>query len=382
MRFTGHSCWLLGAVALWLCASGTALSHTEKNVGEVIDNLDKENLELFFEGKRLFLRKHTPADGLGPFFNETSCAGCHHIPKPGGAGDHRNAIILAGAYTADGRFDSLDGRGGPVFQKHALPGYAAKAIPAAATVRTTRVPPSLFGLGLVEAIPESAILANARSTPNADGVRGRANIVDGRVGRFGYKAQVPTLFEFMFTATLNELGISTPFALRPALKVVSGSNARERRFEINAQTMFKLMYFVQGLAPLKPRRQGAAERSGQKVFDTTGCNQCHVPSFNTGANKIRAFADVEVPLYSDLLLHDMGEQLADSFEDGAATGREFRTTPLWGAGRKRYFLHDGRANSLDSAIRLHGGEAAQIVRRYEQLSARERGELLKFLRSL
>ena len=142
------------------------------------------------------------------------------------------------------------------------------------------------------------------------------------------------------------------------------------------------MYFVKFLPPLPPLREGAREAEGKQVFGRIGCARCHMPSMRTGDSKTPGLGRVDAALYSDLLLHDMGDRLADHISEGSATAREFRTTPLWGLGRKKYLLHDGRARSAHEAILEHDGEAARAAARYRELPEQDRRALEVFLRSL
>jgi len=343
----------------------------------ILPGTDQVNARLFSVGRQLFLRKRTAAEGLGPYFNAEGCISCHHIPVAGGSGDLKDAIVLA-ALSRNGHFDPLTSLGGPVFQKHAVPGVAPRMVPKVANLHSRRIPPNLLGAGLIQEIPEAAILANARSTPNEDGILGRPNMINRELGRFGYKAQVPSLFQFMFQAEFTEIGITSPFT--PSASIKAANLPMESK--VTSQEIFNLMYFVEFLAPFKPIDPAADDSAGAKIFARIGCAECHHPSFNTGPKKLATFDHVEVPLYSDLLLHNMGKSLADGFEDGQASGSEFRTAPLWGLGRKKYLLHDGRTTKIPTAINLHGGEATAVVDRFHRLSKSEKEALLEFLKSL
>ena len=382
MRAFAKMLYSLGALVVLLTPFGVSPAESARATNGVLANTDQETLKLFLLGKQAFLRRRTAVDGLGPYFNAESCSSCHHVPRPGGSGAPNNAVLMAAKVTgAD--FDPLLGQGGPVFQKHMLPGFSPKVIPGYANVRTRRVPPNLLGVGLIDEIPEEAILANARNQPNEDGIRGRPNWVGGRLGRFGYKAQVASIFEFMFQAERDEIGITSPFSsgvVREVSAVADENSVPQPK--VNAQEIFHLMYFVKWLAPFSPRYKGNVQSRGETVFKETGCAECHVPHFNTGPKKINAFDNIEARLYSDLLLHDMGDELADKFEQGQAFGRDFRTTPLWGLSRKKYLLHDGRTTSMESAINFHAGEATRVIQKYHHLSDDEKKALLTFLESL
>ena len=323
-------------------------------------------------GRTLFAQRFAPAQGLGPLFNERSCAGCHLEPSAGGVGRHGLATATRVGRLRGDRFDPMIGRGGPFAHAHAITGLAASCglaagIPAGANVSSVRNAPPLFGDGLIDAIPERVIRAGA--VAKAGGVHGRPNLVRGpdgreRVGRFGWKADTPTLAQFAAEAFRNELGVTSP-AARDLRRCGS------RTDEIGRGDVAAVAQFVASLAAPAPRR---SDPLGEQVFAQTGCTACHVPSLRAGARR--------VPLYSDLLLHDMGPLLDDRVDQAAATGRDWRTAPLWGLSRRPRYLHDGRAQSLAAAILAHGGEARRAQARFRALSTQQRRRLLAFLRTL
>ena len=357
-----------------------------------IDDLTPEQLEAFVRGDAEFGRAFAPATGLGPLFNDIACAACH-------SGDGRG---LPGNILQ--RFGSAgDGRGGPQLQTRAIPGAIPERLPDGVAV-SLRLPPPVFGVGLIEAIPESAILANADpDDADRDGISGRPNLVMPavyvpatepgggaglRVGRFGRKAQVSSLLEQTVEAYHQDMGITSPF--RPnenvdaAIDPVSAAADVVPDPEIPASTVMAVVAYLRMLAP----PAYGADTGGRALFDQVGCAACHVPELRTGASTIAALTDRTVPLYSDLLLHDMGEELADGRPDGAADGREWRTTPLWGLRVARDFLdgalflmHDGRARTIEEAIELHAGEATQARARFRALSPDDRALLLEFVGS-
>ena len=334
-------------------------------------------------GAVLFATSFTPAQGLGPLFNHTSCLGCHSTPTPGGMGpDGLGTATRVGHLTAAG-FDPLIGRGGPVTRARSvgelgLPCDLAPGIPAGANVTSVRNAPGLHGSGLIDAIPDEAIAAGA--VPRGGGVHGRPHRVrdaDGRerIGRFGWKADTVSLRQFVADAFRNELGITSPLA--PADLAPAGLPGRRRcagegaALEDDGSAVDAVTAFLAGLAP-PPSRSGSAAQAA--LFATTGCAACHTPALGAGG--------AAVPLYSDLLLHDVGSDLDDKVVQGQASGREWRTTPLWGLGARRRLLHDGRARTIDEAILAHGGEAAPARLRFRALSPADREALLAFLGGL
>jgi CxxC motif-containing protein (DUF1111 family) len=329
-------------------------------------------------GRALFVREFTPAQGLGPLFNERSCSGCHLRPTLGGVGRGGLAIVLrVGQLTGDG-FDSMTGSGGPVARQHAVSGCAlAAGIPAGANVTSVRNAPALFGSGLIDAISDEQIRAGA--VTRRDGVSGRANLVRGadgrvRVGRFGWKADTPKLAQFVAEAFRNELGVTSPDA--PAFDAAGAASPggacgrQSRAADLGRDDVAAVLGFVASLPAPAPHQDPA----GEQVFRQTGCAACHVASLEADTR--------DVPLYSDLLLHDMGPLLDDRVDQASATGREWRTAPLWGVSRRTRYLHDGRAQSLEAAILAHGGEARRARQRFRTLSRADRSRLVAFLRSL
>jgi len=358
-------------------------------LGEPLRGLSGDDLERFARGKEVFERTFTPETGLGPLFNADACGECHEDPVLGGTGDEvEDHAALVGA---DGLCDLLVERGGPVFQQHATPllratlGIDREPVPSEATV-AARSTPDLFGFGLLDAVPDHAILALADPEDrNGDGVSGRPNhFLDGRLGRFGRKAFVPALAEFNRGAFVAEMGITNPG--QPTEESIGGKPIPPgvdpvAEPELGAEDTDRANDFVRFLAPparLPLDREGEL---GRTVFGGIGCASCHVPSLTTGGNRVPALSYKTVEAYSDLLLHDMGTERGDMCLGEAEPG-EFRTEPLMGLRFMTVFLHDGKARTIEEAILLHGGEAAGAVARFKRLADGKRAALMKFLRSL
>ena len=334
-------------------------------------------------GAALFSTSFTPAQGLGPLFNHTSCVGCHAEPGPGGMGpDGLGTATRVGRLGAAG-FDPMLGRGGPIARMRSIHEMGlgcdlVAGIPAGANVTSVRNAPDLRGSGLIDAIPDEAIVAGAVS--RGDGVLGRAHRVRGpdgreRIGRFGWKADTVTLRQFVADAFRNELGITSPLAPTD-LAPVGGPGRRGcpgegAQLEDDGTMVDAVTAFIAALAP-PPAPPGSADE--RALFVSTGCAACHTPALPLAAGS--------VPLYSDLLLHDVGPDLDDKVVQGQANGRDWRTTPLWGLGARRRLLHDGRARTPTEAILAHGGEAAAARRRFQDLATAQREALLAFLRGL
>ncbi len=274
-------------------------------------------------------------------------------------------------------------------------------------ILSPRVAPQMIGLGLLEAIPALDILANADpDDADGDGISGRANVVWSAefdrpmLGRFGLKAGSPTVHEQSAAAFANDIGISNPLFPAPwgncteaqseCRTAPHGDNAAQDGFEINAEAMDLVTFYSRNLAvPARRDIDDPKVLRGKELFYTTGCISCHTPKFVTHDldDQIEQNRQLIWP-YSDMLLHDMGEGLADNAPEGRATGREWRTPPLWGIGLTEqvsshsYFLHDGRARSLLEAILWHGGEAQNARDAVVSMPPADRSALIRFLESL
>jgi CxxC motif-containing protein (DUF1111 family) len=362
----------------------------QQGFGQPLSGLTNAELAAFREGRAAFLEAERPEDGLGPIFNGRSCVQCHGVPAAGGSSPIN---VTRFGRVENGVFDPLTGLGGSLLQRFSIDPVPREVIPREANVVAERESTALFGLGLIEAIPDAAILANA-ATPKPDGIRGRAamigDVTNGqvRVGRFGWKAQHATLLAFSADAYLNEMGITNRFF--PIENAPNGNRASLAGNDpiadpedpaVGRGDTDALADFMRFLAAPAPLALTASAQAGQTLFASTGCATCHTPSYSTGANSIAALSNKRVDLYSDLLLHDMGT-LGDGIAQAAAGMREMRTPPLWGLRASAPYLHDGRASTIDQAIRLHEGEAAIVRNRYLGLTAAQRRQVLDFLGSL
>ncbi len=263
---------------------------------------------------------------------------------------------------------------------------AAEPIPAAATDSGHRTTPDLFGFGLLDAVPDAEILARADPLDaNGDGISGRPNrTADGRLGRFGRKAQAATLREFNAEAFVMEMGVTNPGS--QVEQTIAGEPFPPGidplpEPEISAAQLAAVDAFVRFLAPPPRAPLGFLSAHGAVLFSRIGCASCHTPVLVTGASPITALRFRFVPAYTDLLLHDMGPDLADICL-GQALPSEFRTEPLMGLRFQTAFLHDGRAATISDAIDLHGGEGLAARNRFLRLGSFERIALLRFLGSL
>lgn len=343
-------------------------------------------------GEALFNHVFKPETGLGPLFNGDQCSACHTTPVTGGTGDqfvHRQS-----------RFDPVRGcdvlsaQGGENIRLFATPALRTHDIekqpePAAATEKTRFNVPFVFGLGLVDAVPEAAILERADPDDrDGDGISGRpGQDSHGRFARFGRKADQATLRAFVENAAHAEMGLTTP--MHPGEGTLAGRPfpagsdlaAEPELSENDAALITDFVRFLGAPAQRIPEADRADIVRGEELFHTTGCSNCHRPTLTTGEHEVKALDRKTFRIFSDLLLHDMGPDLANVCAAGA-TPTETRTEPLIGLGHRRTFLHDGRTNDLSEAINFHGGEAAAVRARFNALNEIQKLKLLRFLQSL
>jgi len=364
-----------------------------------LPGLTAAEIAAFVRGDGEFERRFAPSTGLGPIFNNVSCASCH-------SGDGRGRLSNALQRIGSADNDMLRLVGGPQIQDKAIPGAEAERLPPGTAV-SVRLPPPVFGVGLIDAIPDPTILALADPDDrDGDGISGRPNWVTPldyapnvptnaagqRIGRFGRKAQTASLLEQTVEAYHQDMGITSDFRPRenhnPLSSVPVDAADRVVDPEVPPATVLALVHYLRTLAPPRPGADTDERREGRALFASSGCASCHVQTLRTGASEVAALANQPVELYSDLLLHDMGDALADNRPDGSASGREWRTTPLWGLRLMRQFLdgqalllHDGRARTVEEAILLHGGESARARNAFAALSPAQRRALIDFVES-
>lgn len=402
--FKTRSALKLAGSILALCgmAGCTALFTGPVEEGESFDQplpgLSRAQQLAFARGDEAFEKVFSVKEGLGPLFNQPSCESCH---SGDGKGHPRTNLIRFGRNTG-GVFDPLYTEGGPQLQERAIPGAVPEMLPAHATAISIRSGPLVFGLGLIEAIPDAVILAHADpNDADGNGISGRPNMVvppewvgvpqTPSVGRFGRKAGVAFLLQQVATAYHQDMGITSDVLpienLHPANGTL-GDDVPEP--EVSRSTIEDVLFYLRTLAPPKRGPVSPQVLQGEQLFQEVGCASCHLPSMKTGIHPtIAALSQVDVPLYSDLLLHDMGPELEDNFIEGEAGGREWRTSPLWGMrlvadhlGGNPFYLHDGRTSELAEVLRLHGGEAAGARGRFLALSKQDQDALIAFLLSL
>jgi len=329
-------------------------------LGESAPNLSGDQIDAFELGKNVFSSMFLPMDGVGPNHLGTSCVGCHGSPTAGGSGENAFVRVISA--------------GVPMIVDHDAP--------------------PLFGVGLFERVTDETILSMQDPTDeDNDGISGRPNIDGDRIGRFGLKAQAATLESITRGMLVNQMGITS----EPLAKVVRAKSKRPEYLaqvappsggngsgsnddsipdpEINEVDLANLITFQQLLAaPIRGTIDLAVQR-GDELFASIGCADCHVPSLPLDTGEM-------IHPYTDLLIHNMGEDLSDAVFQSAASGTEFRTAPLWGLTESAPYLHDGRATTIDNAIREHAGEAQDARDNYITLTEEERSDLIRFLESL
>lgn len=377
------------SVGLLSVSLGRAAAAASTNFGDPLPELTAAQQQAFEDGREEFLAVETVEEGLGPVFNAASCAACHHSPAIGG--DSTVVETRFGTYDHK-QFDPLLSGGGSLIQTDGIGPvgdcvFVGETLPPEATVVARRKTTPLFGLGLIEAIPDDALHELAAQQPEA--IKGTVHQVKDvgqptRPGRFGHKAQAATLLQFSGDAYLNEMGItSSNFAQENCpngdCSLLRCDPVPDPEDDGSGVTAFA--DFMRLLAP-PPRGAITPEgQAGEQVFQRIGCAGCHVPTWTTGGSSIAAINGVTFHPYSDFLLHDMGG-LGDGIEQGQARGTEMRTMPLWGLRVRETFLHDGRTHSLAEAIQAHAGQGQAASDAFGQLSGPEVQQLLEFLQSL
>jgi len=389
--------WSAGLAVLVLGLGGGDLQARKQPpppVGGPIQGLTQQELQRFNGGRAQFLQIEGPNTGLGPVFNGVSCVQCHQAGAPGGASTNLGVSVVTriGAIV-NGVYSDLEQFGGPLLQVRSLreiiPNHPVfpETIPPQAQFVSRRITTPVFGMGLIEAIPQATILARSGQV-QPGGVIGFANMVVNpqtgalEVGRFGWKSQVSSTRVFSGDAYRNEMGVTNPIfpteALPQGNPIPPGGDPLPDPEDGGADTNL-IADFMNFTAPPPPLPDTPGSIAGRDLFNQVQCTSCHVPTMQTGNSPIQALRFKSVNLYSDLLLHRMGSALADGVRQGEADGDQWRTAPLWGLRFRQLLMHDGRADSILDAIKLHSGEAATSRSRFLGLSAIQKKQLLEFL---
>lgn len=436
--------WLLAAMAALVSGAVNAEANREAFAEPLAGMDDQAQLERFFRGRGLFRQawviapsRDEAVDGLGPLYNRITCIACH--PKNGRGQAPVNEQSPMRTMLVRLSLPGRDAHGGPLahpaygdqLNELGIPGvrgegqarilWQEKPVTLAAgenvslrrpqlkfsdlaygplgDVRTSaRVGTPVFGLGLLETVSATTLQRMADES-KPDGVRGRVNKVWSverqrlEVGRFGLKANQPDLNQQIASALHGDLGLTSrlyPQENCTAQQTVCQQALSGGQPEVDAMQLGELHFYLSHLAPPPRRdRDNPEVKKGERLFAEAGCSLCHRPQLSTGVHPdYKVLSQRKIEPYTDLLLHDMGEGLADGREDYLATGREWRTPPLWGVGLIEQinpgagYLHDGRARNLTEAVLWHGGEAVVARQRFVALPSAQREALLTFLRSL
>lgn len=337
-------------------------------------DLSGAELDAFWSGRQLFDRDFGLSAGLGPRFNGDACRACHSEPVFGGAGPVGLDVMRHGRVDSTGGY--TDPVEGSIAHRLVTELDARAPFDGEANVFEMRQAQPLFGLGLAERIPEADIRALADpSDADGDGIRGVVQeLPDGRLGRFGWKADIPSLAEFVRDAFTNEMGLTLSERAGMTFGLTSDGDAFADP-EVSEGIERAIDAYVAGLAaPARRSLDAAAEARGEALFAQVGCEECHVGSWEVGGARIG--------VYSDFLLHETQPEDYVGITVLNASGRAFRTAPLWGVDLTGPYMHDGTADTLEAAIARHYGEGSPSATAFSALSTAERADLLSFLRSL
>lgn len=423
----------------------TVFDASREAFAQPLGNLDPRSLARFFSGDTLFNTNWVSTssvvegrDGLGPLFNTRSCSACHFKDgrgNPPGANEVSSGFVVRISTTGE------QSNGAPLphpiygdqLSVRSLPGYLPEAsvrvvyeeivsnYPDGTEYRiqkpsysfnklgygelgefhfSPRVAPSVFGLGLLDSIPDETLLM--KSDPedvDRDGISGRPNWVGSTtqtgksLGKYGWKANKASLLDQTAAAFQGDIGITSnlfPLENHTPLQSELESSPSGGNPEISDQDLGDVVFYLHSLAPPASRFESENEyRIGFELFSQAKCSSCHTPEYQTSASSLLPALDAQtIYPYTDLLLHDMGEGLADNRPDFNATGREWRTPPLWGIGLipkvngHSRLLHDGRARNIEEAILWHEGEALKSRQLFMRFSAEDRAALIRFIEGL
>ena len=364
-------------------------------------NATKEQVGQFLKGDAFFDVPFREPDGLGPLYIRLSCGSCHTEASKGPGLVQKMVVVEPdGLPSSDQSMLPFGHTVRPLLAAGATMGILPPSDPSVRT--TTRVGPSVLGRGYLEAVDDSEIeRAETEQSNRSDAIGGRINHVvyasetnpdtqfgthtrgEVLIGRFGLKARIATLDDFTGDALQGDMGITNPLRPEELPNPDHLTDDGKPGVDVDADFLNNVANYLRLIAI--PARRGLTER-GRALFEESQCSVCHVPSMRTRADyPIAQLRAIDAPIYTDLLLHDMGLDLADGMADGDANWREWKTPPLIGLRFMRTYLHDGRATSIEEAIELHGGsgsEAGGSVGHFRQLSDADRRELVNFVSAL
>jgi len=381
-------------------ASPDSPPRTITNASDVpIDGLPHSEVVDFVVGDDLFGLPFRAVDGLGPLFIRTSCASCHE------EGSRGPGLVQKMAVVGEDGITPSDDQSALAFGHTVREGMAAGAVtgitaPPGATIKLSiRLGPAVLGRGYLEAIEDSEILrVEAEQATRTDAIRGKAARTtfasvpnpdtsfstyrqgDPVIGRFGLKSRIATIDDFTADAYQGDMGMTTP--MRPVELANPDGLLDDQRtgVDLDIAHVDRVAFYIRRIAI--PKRVGLTEQ-GAALFEQVACAACHVPTLKTRATyPIAKLAGIDAPVYTDLLLHDMGTALADGLTDSVATSAQWRTAPLIGLRFARTYLHDGRAHSVAEAVTAHDGEARASVLAFQALSQDDQRALIEFVEAL
>lgn len=426
--------------------NATTFDQSQNAFGHSANGLSAEENGKFVTGNSFFRSNWVAApsstvglDGLGGFFSARSCSGCHAFDGrgnlPQNQGDDIVALVIKlsirngvkyeneptyGSQLSSQAIFGMEAEGNILISHQTVTGKFADGTSYTLqkpiynfdrmkygnvhqnVVLSPRLAPHIAGLGLLEAVSEQTLLSFAdENDKNNDGISGKPNYVlevetgQTKIGRFGLKSNQATLREQVAGAFNGDMGITSSIhpienctnAQQNCKDAISGKSDDE--MEIGESKLSKVVFYCQTLS-VPARRDADTEQvlRGKQLFSKLNCDKCHIPKMKTDFHEIKVLSNQTIYPYTDLLLHDMGNELADNRPDFEANGNEWRTAPLWGLGMVQRvnplatFMHDGRAKTIEEAILWHNGEAANSQEEYKKLSKTERTDLLAFLNSL
>lgn len=354
-------------------------------------NASADELARFREGDRLFELPFREPDGLGPLYIRASCEACHQADGRGPGLVPKMAVVEPDGVTPAADQSRL--RFGPTGRPYVAAGARVPlGLPAdhAGVRETFRLPPAVYGRGFIDAVSDAEIeRVAALGAARSDGIRGRVHRLGAggggasAIGRFGLKARIATLDEFAADALQNDMGLTTP--VRPVEPANPDGLTDDGKpgVDLPIEAVQSLAAYLR-LLGLPPR--GPADAGAETLFAEALCAACHVPAMATRPDyPVRALAGIAAPVYTDLLLHDMGADLADGVVDRDAGSREWRTAPLIGLRFAPRLMHDGRAHGVEEAVLAHegpGSEANVAVARFRALGPETRARLIRFVETL
>ncbi len=369
-----------------------------------IAGVSAEQKKLFFEGDAAFDAVFLESDGLGPNYIRTSCGSCHAAAGKGPGSVQKMVMVKDDGITPDGDQSAL--LWGSTVRPYFAGGAQTGLLPPSSVPKlklTTRVGLATFGRGYLEAIDDREIeRIEAEQARRTDGIHGQINRVTyqsqantdkryhqhqpgqtGIIGRFGHKARIATLDEFSADAAQGDMSMTSPMRPTELANPDGLLDDKKPGVDLSQDTINLLAEYMRLLAI--PRREAPSEKAVE-LFDAAACSACHVPALKTRTDyPISAMAGISAPVFTDLLLHDMGIELADGLTDGKSSSRQWRTAPLIGLRFFQNYLHDGRAKTIEDAILKHNGtgsEARGSAEKYQALSNEDKQQLLKYVGSL